>query len=286
MHKEEIGKCLNFYLKNIAFSRFKDDSEYKNIISPFSRLYLVTEGEGYLVFDGSRIALEPNYLYLIPSFTPCSYFFAKNLAHIYIHFTMEMPSGLNIYSLYRVLSKIKAIDNDPALFHKCLKLNPGHELPHHDPKVYQSKLWMNKEISYSSLAHYLETTAIIAQLFSRFVKDEKSGNISKIANQNFQNILIFIQKNIAREILVSQLAEMSFISKDHFTRNFKAMTGMSPREYIIRKRLEKAKLLLLTTNYSLSEIISETGFKTTAYFCRVFKKYTSFTPEEFRKNRG
>jgi AraC family transcriptional regulator len=286
MHIEEIGKSVNFHLKNIAFSRFCHDSAYKNVISPFSRLYLITAGKGYLDFDGATTILKSNYMYLIPSFTPCSYFFGKNLAHIYIHFSMKMPSGLNIYSLFRVLSKIKANTDDPILFQKCLTLNPGYELPHHDPRVYQSKPWINKEISYPSLAHYLETMAVIAQLFSRFVKEELSVNIGKIANHNFQNVLKFIQKNLAQEISVSELAEMSFTSKDHFARVFKSITGMPPSEYIIRKRLEIAKLLLLTTNYTLTEIIQQTGFKTTAYFCRMFKKYTSFTSEQFRKNRG
>ena len=286
MHIEKIGKSVSFHLKNIAFSRFKDDSKYNNVISPFSRMYIITEGNGYLVFDGSKTNLEPNHLYLIPSFTPCSYFFGENLAHIYIHFSMEMPSGLNIYNLFRVSSLMKAGTEDLTLFQKCLELNPGYKLPHHDPKVYQSKPWINKEITYSSLSHYLETTGIMAQLFSRFVKEELSGNISKIANRNFQNVLKFIQKNIAQEISVRELAEMSFTSKDHFSRIFKSITGMPPSEYIIRKRLEKAKLLLLTTNYPLTEIIEHTGFKTTAYFCRMFKKNTSFTAEEFRRKRG
>ena len=286
MHIEEIGKSVSFHLKNIAFSRFKDDSSYNNVISPFSRLYIITEGKGSLVFDGSKINLEPHHLYLVPSFTPCSYFFGENLAHIYIHFGMEMPSGLNIYNLFNILPKIKADKDDPVLFHKLLQLNPGYELPHHDPKVYQSKPWINKELTYRSLAHYLETAAIIAQLFSRFVREELSGDMSKIANRNFQKILRFIQKNLDQEISISQLAEMSFTSKDHFSRVFKSITGMPPSEYIIRKRLEKAKLLLLTTNFPLAEIIHQTGFKTTAYFCRMFKKYTSFTAEEFRKSRG
>ncbi len=286
MHLEEIGKSISFRLRNIALSRFEQDSAYKNIISPFSRLYLITEGNGYLVFDGVKIILEPNHLYLIPGFTPCSYFFGKNLVHIYIHFSMEMPSGLSIYNLFKVLPKIQASMNDPALFHKCLALNPGFELPHDDPRVYQAKPWINKEISYSSLAHYLETTAVIAQLFSRFVKEELTGNINKIANPNFQNVLKFIQENIHQEISVRELAAMSFTSKDHFARIFKSITGMPPSEYVIQKRLEKAKLLLLTTNDSLSEIIAQTGFRTTAYFCRMFKKHTSLTPEQFRKNRG
>jgi hypothetical protein len=64
MHIEEIGKSVNFHLKNIAFSRFGHDSAYNNIISPFSRLYLVTEGNGYLVFNGGTTQLEPNHIYL------------------------------------------------------------------------------------------------------------------------------------------------------------------------------------------------------------------------------
>ncbi|WP_372935357.1 helix-turn-helix domain-containing protein [Mariniphaga sediminis] len=286
MHIEEIGRTINFNLKNIAHLRFSDNSAYKNIISPFSRLYIITEGKGHFVFDGATTVLEPNYMYLIPSFTPCSYFFEKNLAHIYIHFSMEMPSGLNIYNLFNVLSKISATTLDQSLLQKCLNLNPGYELPHHDPKIYQSKPWINKEITYTSLSHYLETTAILKQLFSRFVQEELPIDINKIANNKFQNVLKFIQENIAQEISVSKLAELSFTSKDHFSRVFKSITGMPPSEFIIRKRLEKAKLLLLTTNDPLSDIISQTGFRTTAYFCRIFKKYTSLTPEQFRKNRG
>jgi AraC family transcriptional regulator len=286
MQTVEIGKSISFNLKNIAYLRFKQNSEYNNVISPFTRLYFISEGNGYLIFDGSKIKLEPNYLYLIPSYTPCSYFFGSNLAHIYIHFSIEMPSGLNMYNLFRVLPRIKSNPGDLALFQKCLQLNPGYELPHHDPKVYQSKPWINKEISFGSLAHYLETTAIISQLFSRFVKEELPGNISKIANQHFRKILKHIQQNIAQEISINELAEMFCTSRDHFSRVFKSITGMPPNEYIVRKRLEKAKLLLLTTNYSLSEIIQHTGFKTTAYFCRVFKKYTTYTPLEFRMQRG
>ena len=286
MHIENTGKSINFNLKNIAFSRFSSDSEYTNVISPFSRLYFIRKGNGYLIIEGRRVDLESDYLYLIPSFSPCSYFFQRNLEHIYIHFSMEMPSGLNIYNLYTVLVKNKAEPDDQALFQKCLRLNPGYELPHHDPKIYQSKPWIINKVKYSSLAHYLETTSIIAQLCSRFIKAELTNNISKISNINFQNVLKHIHKNLAHDISVKELAGMYFTSKDHFSRVFRSITGMPPSEYIIRKRLEKAKLLLLTTNYPLTEIIQHTGFKTTAYFCRIFKKYTLFTPDAFRKSRG
>jgi len=286
MHIEEFGKSITFQLKNIAFSRFSHDSTYDNIISPFTRMYLITEGNGYIVFDGIKTELSPDHIYLISSYTPCSYFFGKSLAHYYIHCSMQLSSGLNIYNLFSVKHKIKAIKDDYILFQKCLDLNPGYELPHHDPKVYQSKPWIHKEIHYPSLSHYLETKAVLMQLFSRYVGDEKTDQINKLGHRIFQDILHYVQENITQDIPVTRLAEMACSSKDHFTRTFKSITGMPPSEYIILKRLEKAKLLLLTTEASLSEIISMSGFHSTAYFCRIFKKYTAFTPLQFRKNRG
>ena len=286
MQTQKIGQTIHFYLKNIAFSSFLKDSRYSNIISPFTRMYLVTEGEGYIVFEGERTELEGGYLYLIPGFTPCTYFFKKNLAHYYIHFSPEMPSGLNIYSLFSITRKIAAQPLDKILFQRCLELNPGYELPHHDPKVYQNKPWINKEITYATVGKYLETTGIIRQLFSRFTGGESTSNISNLSNHNIQGILTYIQENLANNLSVNELACRACASKDHFTRIFKSVTGIPPSEFIIRKRIEKAKLLLLTTNCPLNEIIAQTGFRTTGYFCRAFKKFTSYTPMEFRMKRG
>jgi len=249
-------------------------------------MYLITEGNGHLVFEGQKVTLEPGYLYLIPSFIPCTYFFEDKLAHFYMHFRLEMPSGINIYNLYSIKNKILATSMDKTLFQRCTDLNPGYELPHHDPKVYQTKPWVNKEMEYSSIGHYLETTGIINQLFSRFTGHELTNDIRRLSNNTFQYILTYIQENLTNDLSVDFLAEKACMSRDHFTRIFKSITGMPPREFVIRKRIDTAKLFLLTTNEPLNEIIIKTGFKTPAYFCRIFKKYTSFTPAEFRKKRG
>ena len=60
---------------------------------------------------------------------------------------------------------------------------------------------------------------------------------------------------------------------------------MAPCEFIIRKRIEKAQFLLLTTDMSQDQIIGKTNFKSDSYFCRIFKKYTSYTPANYRKQR-
>lgn len=285
MHTEKIGRSLGFHLKNIAFSRFVNTSEYYNIISPFSRMYLITEGNGYVVLKGKKIPLETGFLILIPSFTPATYVFVQDLAHFYIHFSINIPNGLSIYNLYLISNKVKASGRDYSLFSRLLELNPDHELPHHDPHVYQNKPWINKDIIYPSLGHYLESMGIIQQLFSRFSGRELNNDIYKLPGHVIQNALLYIQKNINNDLSVEKLANIACLSRDHFSRLFKSITGMPPREFIIRKRIETAQLFLLTTDCSLNHIIENSGFKTTAYFCRIFKKYTSLTPEEFRRGR-
>jgi AraC family transcriptional regulator len=78
---------------------------------------------------------------------------------------------------------------------------------------------------------------------------------------------------------------MACFSKDHFTRIFKSLLGMPPCEFIIRKRIEKAQLLLLTTDLSHTRIMEETGIRNASYFSRIFKKYTSYTPAVYRRQR-
>ena len=285
MHIENIGQSVSLNLKNIAFLRFKSLSTYENIISPFTRMYYISEGSGYLILEGKRIELEAGYLYLIPRLIPCTYVFEKQLAHYYVHFVTELTNGLNIYNLFSFNKKVKALEDDQRFFEKLLELNPGYELPHHDPKVYQKKPWINKQITFKTLGHYLETTGMIKVLYSRFIKNELTEQVSKLPTHKIYQTFSYIQQNLNQEITVDQLADQACLSRDHYSRTFKRITGLGPREFIINKKIENAKLFLLSTDYPLKKIIERSGFKTTAYFCRIFKKYTSYTPEEFRKQK-
>jgi len=283
MYNDEIGKSISVLLKNIAYLRFDQGSCYPSINSPFARMYFITEGEGQLSIGGETIKLEPGYLYLIPSFTTCTYQFNKGLAHTYIHFNLGADNGINIFTIYSVFNKVLANETDTLLFKRLLEINPEKELPHDDPNVYQAKPWVNKKTEFKSLAQQLETTGIIQQLFSHFLRNESEKNMSSFLTYKIQPVLAHIHDNLPNDTTIKSLAAMACLSKDHFTRVFKSIIGMPPCEFIIRKRIEKAQFLLLTTNMTQSRIIEETGFKTVSYFCRIFKRYTGYTPVEYRK---
>lgn len=283
--KTEAGLHLHFELKNTAILRFSDDSEYSGVISPYSRMYLITEGTGHLVTGTETLFLEPGFMYLIPGYVQCSYFFGKALEHIYIHFRVVTKNELTVYHFITCHHKIPATPLTIQMFRRLTTLHPDLQLPHHDPQVYQAKPWMDKKPSYLSPGQQLETEAILQFLFSGFVESTTGLAFNTNEKYHLQQILNHIQQNLHNDIKINDLAEIACLSKDHFTRTFKTIMGEPPCEYIIRKRIEKAQFLLLSTDYPINRIIDETNFKSTPYFTRTFRRFTSLTPGEYRRKR-
>jgi AraC-like DNA-binding protein len=277
---------IKIELKNIALSRFDRDSKYDYVISAFSRIYFITEGKGWLQIGDKRITLKPGFLYLVPSFVPCSYYFEKQLEHYYIHFSAHLLNGLNIYSLFKTSSKVSVNKLDKELFERLLELNPGMKLPSLDPDIYQKKDWLSKSIHNQPLSHIYETRAIIEQLLSRFIMQKQNSAQDEIVRHRLNPIFSYIQSHLTEVIHIEKLAKMTFLSPDHFIRVFKKVVGIPPGEFIISKRVEKAKLLLLTTNKPIKLVFEESGFKSLQYFSRVFKKHTSLSPTEYRKMKA
>jgi AraC-like DNA-binding protein len=286
MYLEQISESLTFHLQNLAYLRFDEDSDYEDIISPFTRMYLVTEGIGSLYIGNRQIALEAGMLYLIPGFTACTYHFGAGLAHYYIHFSLDQQNGMNANTLFSLKYKTEASDLDRNLFHRVVQINPDLKLPHHHPNIYQSKPWMNKKVDFQTAARHLETLGILKQLFSRFLETDQNYSMANMLKYNIQPVLMYITEHIQQNIRVDELAGIACFSKDHFSRVFKGITGLSPCDYIIRKRIERAQFLLLTTDLSKYQIIDQTGFRSASYFSRIFKQFTTYTPSQYRMQRG
>jgi transcriptional regulator GlxA family with amidase domain len=83
---------------------------------------------------------------------------------------------------------------------------------------------------------------------------------------------------------MEDLCGVSNVSKQHLCHLFRKSLHMRPMEYITRKRLQTAKEMLSTTDYSIEKIAEDTGFCTASYFCKNFKRLEGITAGEFRKN--
>jgi AraC-like DNA-binding protein len=211
------------------------------------------------------------------------------MEQIYVHFLNEAGSGLSIYNLCNFHYQVPATELEKQLFERLLHINPGRSLIRNDPKTYDSYPTLESfEAKNNSLpaAHYLETNAIIQFLLSRFVEAKRAVfNETDYKGNKITETLHYISANLQNALTVKQLAARCFINSDYFSRLFKEQTGIRPVQYIQNKRIERAQVLLTTTNYTLQEVADMTGLGNVSYFSRLFTKLTKKTPAVYRKER-
>lgn len=98
-----------------------------------------------------------------------------------------------------------------------------------------------------------------------------------------KNVIQYINDNITEKIEIQQLTEMTKWSHHHFIRTFTKYINQTPYQYILKKKIEKAKAIICESDTSLSIIAIDVGFSSYSNFCNAFKKETGKTPEMFRK---
>lgn len=93
----------------------------------------------------------------------------------------------------------------------------------------------------------------------------------------------YIARHLHRRVSVSQLAGSVFLSESQFFNQFKKQTGMTPHQYVLIKRINQAKHLLESSNYSLNHISDITGFSGQSAFTHAFSRYEGISPSQYKK---
>ncbi|MBR3771704.1 MAG: helix-turn-helix transcriptional regulator, partial [Clostridium sp.] len=96
----------------------------------------------------------------------------------------------------------------------------------------------------------------------------------------------YVTQHLSDELSVSSIAESQFVSANYFSRLFKRVTGEGCNEYIVRKRMEKASMLLKTTNFNTGKIASMVGYNDCNYFSITFKKHFGMSPTYYRNKEN
>ena len=148
---------------------------------------------------------------------------------------------------------------------------------------------------FENLRYYLDHPTLIVEnllqikiqeLLYVLAKTDTTGDNINILSSLFQageyKFQEVIQTHLYEDLNLEDLAFLTRLSLSSFKRKFTQIYGTSPNKYIISKRLEKAQLLLRTTDFMVSEIAYDCGFSDVGYFGKTFKKYYNYSPSEFR----
>ncbi|NET02376.1 MAG: helix-turn-helix transcriptional regulator [Sphaerospermopsis sp. SIO1G2] len=99
-----------------------------------------------------------------------------------------------------------------------------------------------------------------------------------------RKIMEYIDTHLDSEIRLTNLAELLDMSQFHFSRLFKQSMGISPHQYLIQQRVERAKKFLQQTDLSIVEISLECGFSSHSHLTKQFRQLTGMTPKVYRVN--
>ena len=132
---------------------------------------------------------------------------------------------------------------------------------------------------------FLDGTASLKIKSKLYQLLDKIDSIASDKNSSAVNVAIeYIERHYTENIDLKTLVQNSYLSQASLYRAFKKETGMTPVEYKNHLRIEQAKAMLRTEEYTINEISDFLGFDSIYYFCRVFKQFANMSPSEYRNN--
>ncbi len=108
-------------------------------------------------------------------------------------------------------------------------------------------------------------------------------HFNETGDEQIKRAKAIIEKNLGNKISLNMVAQEVYISSFYLSSLFKKRTGMNFIDYVIDRRIEKAKQLLNTTNETIEAISAQVGYGESNYFRRLFKKKVGLTPREYRR---
>lgn len=259
---------------------------YKNILSPFNRLYLITEGEGWVHLDNTEYHLTPGKLFLIPKFTFHSYRCDAEMGHFYLCFFDEIAFCESLFDSFEFNFLVDGKKGDSILFERLNQINPEGRINNPDPASYdnsKSLYSFAKSRKQLTIADIIEIQGVIYQLVSRFIANSATQKQLIASRKRFSKLTSYINQHLDAKISLNDLANMACLSPDYLSKQFLEVMGVRPMEYVNRIRIERAQMLLVTTDLPIKQIAEKVGIASNSYFSTLFKKQTLNTPEEYKK---
>jgi AraC-like DNA-binding protein len=127
-----------------------------------------------------------------------------------------------------------------------------------------------------------ESAALVLALTAQVVRDASLPARDPV-EQRILPILDRINANPGQRLSIHDMARETGLSKVHFTRRFKRLTGESPNRYLMRRRIERASQLIQQSPFKIEEIAENLGYSDVFFFSRQFKRITGHPPSQLRQ---
>ena len=262
-------KSLSFQLESITKSKYDSDWHSTLHTHPFTELFYVVDGKGEFNIQGQRFPVKPNDFVIINPQVEHTELSSPDEPLEYIVLGIN---GLSFSNLTPVSE-----GGHPFSFFN-LRDEQKDILSYLNAMVQEAT---SQQMSYELVCHNLLEILLIKILRHQHF-DLEVGKQSK-ATKDISFIKHYLETYYHESIQLEDLASMTHLSRFYISHSFKKEIGMSPMEYLIDIRIKESKILLRTTNYSISQVADIVGFTTPTYFSKQFRKSTGISPTDYRE---
>ena len=231
--------------------------------NPWWRLYIVDRPGLHLECAGHRLAYPVDGIMVIPGWCRYRFLATPGVWHGYIHFeTTDVSSVI----ARRLFPGPLVLGDSPDLLARlrtlARRLVAGH--------TGEAEMHQALAICHDALGECLG-------LLPRDTRDLASQSRERISAS-----VAYIQGHLDQPIQVEDLARIAGVSRDHCVRQFRDLVGMTPMQFVLEQRVNRAAALLARNELGIDEIARLCGFADRGYLTRIFGRRMGITPARYR----
>ncbi|MBQ8526064.1 MAG: helix-turn-helix transcriptional regulator [Clostridia bacterium] len=232
----------------------------KNACDPFSRLYYIKSGVGYLKYGDNTVTLKPGFVYIVPADLTFDYRCDEGdvLEKLYFHISVMSVEN---YEIFSGINKICALPME--------KVGCEDIFDEFENETYAGMLKL-KMMLYKTICGFIEEYGF------EFMPLNKYSALVK-------SVMEYVKANTRITLTIGEISRDLFVSESKLRNTFKNETGITLGSYIDDMVFYRAKRMLVNKKYSMGDISSALGFCDQFYFSRRFREKNGVTPSYYRR---
>ena len=226
-------------------------------------IHFVKEGKGTLTIEGHTFHIHKNQCFIVPAGEVSLYAADKKDPWKY--------------------SWIGFLGIESSRYVQQLISNNNFVIDIKDAVLYEQQIRKIISLKHDSLSSALKMTGITYEIFGSLIDEVNDTEEVKTTNSLATRAKHYMDLNYYDAIKIKDIANFLNVNVNCLSSAFKEEFNLSPKQYLMKLKIRKAKKLLSTTNNTITVVTNSVGFNDSLAFSKVFKQYTQSSPSSYRK---